>query len=112
MVKRVTHRRAATPRIARHTELLKQLATARQRIQHTTIRQAKKDLVLALVDCAQAIIKEKSPVNPDQYQALVRRSKDISDLIAPGVSLSTRKRVLQKGGFLTAMLGPLLGALF
>ena len=88
------------------------LQEASERVKRTAIGRAKKDLVLALVDCARAIINGQNSLPTDQYNALKRRSRDISKLIKRNTSLSEKKRILQKGGFLSALLGPLLGALF
>jgi hypothetical protein len=66
---------------------------------------------LALVECAKRIINGNSGASPAQLQELRRHSLGVSRLLDPRASLGEKRRVLQKGGFLSALITPLLGTL-
>jgi hypothetical protein len=72
---------------------------------------AKKDMIMALVECARKIINGGSGANPAQLRELQRHSANVSRLLDRRSSLPEKRRVLQKGGFLGALLAPLLGTL-
>jgi hypothetical protein len=72
---------------------------------------AKKELVTALVECARGIINRRVPLSPAQYEAIRRRAKDIGALTKANASLDERRRILQNGGFLSALIGPALSLL-
>lgn len=100
-----------TKRIARYASVLDALnkvnATTRNRI----VASSKKDLVLALVDCAKAIINRRVPMTDAQLRIVTRLASDIRYLVNPRTPLRERRRVLQKGGFIGALLGPVLKTL-
>ena len=70
--------------------------------------QAKKDLVYALIDCVRMLLKGGVAVSAGQLRGLEAKRRDISELLRRGGSLESKKRILQRGGFLGALLGPLI----
>lgn len=99
---------AVTARVRRYAHVLRALDRANNVVKSATVRAAKRELVLALVDVAKSIINRKIPLNANQLSAIRRHSSDIRSLVRPGQSIQGRKRILQKGGFLGMLLGPLL----
>jgi hypothetical protein len=72
---------------------------------------AKKELVTTLVECARAIINRRVPLSASQYEAIRRRAKDIGALTKSNATLEQRRKILQNGGFLSALIGPALSLL-
>ena len=92
------------------------LARTSVAIQKSVLSSMKKDLLLALVDCAKTILQGHTELTEEQYKALKRKSEDIRLLTKASTTLTQKKNILQKGGFLGMLLkpliGPLLGGLF
>ena len=98
----------STKRIERNAVVLSALSKASATTRNAVIASAKKDLVYALVDCAKAIIKRRVPLTRAQLNRILRLTADVRVLVSRGATLDERKRVLQKGGFISALLGPAL----
>lgn len=72
---------------------------------------AKRDLVLAIVDCAKLIIKRKVPLTAAQLRKLRAIGNDIKTFVSRNTSHDVRRQTLQTGGFLGALIGPVLSML-
>ena len=70
-----------------------------------------KDLIHCICECAQNLIRGKVPLNKKQRSALIRRRKTLRELVKRKVSLSKKKKIIQSGGFLAALLGPIVSIL-
>lgn len=62
----------------------------------------------ALSEIADNTIKGNIPLTGNQYTALRRHAKDLQTLAKKKTPLGTRRNILQKGGFLGALLGPVV----
>jgi len=69
------------------------------------------DFIDCVSECAKNIIKGNVPLNPAQLQRLRRDRSNVRVLASKKTSLKKKRRVLQKGGFLGALLPPVLGVL-
>lgn len=70
---------------------------------------AKKDLIDALVDCAKLIINRNVPIAARQLSALRREANNLNQLVRTKANATTdRRRILQRGGLLGALLGPII----
>jgi len=98
-------------RVERNLEALKALARVNSTVQKAIISTANKDLVLALVECAINIIRGNVTLTKGQYTKLKRYHKHLRQLVRTKTSQRERRSILQTGGFLGALLRPLLGAL-
>ena len=70
-----------------------------------------KDLVHCICECAQNLLRGKVPLNKKQKTALSRRKKNLRELLHRNVSWTKKKRIIQRGGFLGALLGPIVSIL-
>jgi hypothetical protein len=95
----------------RNAPALLALQTASSRVRFASIASAKKDLVLALVECAKNIILGNVRLTERQIAALRRHRKDIEELVKTKTGLVKRKTLLQKGGFLGMLIKPIVGLL-
>ena len=69
------------------------------------------NLVKSLCECAHNILKGNVPLKKSQKGRLRRYKKDLRTLVQRNTSLHERKRILQKGGFVGALLAPLAKSL-
>ena len=70
-----------------------------------------KELVFCLCECAKNLLKGNVPLTPAQKKSLSRRKKELRDLSRKNVSLKKKKKIVQSGGFLGALLGPIISVL-
>lgn len=99
-------------RVERNLEAIRTLSTASHTLRSSLIKSGSKDLVLALVECAENIVKGRVKLNKKQYKQLKRYAKQLKTFLKRNVSEKTRRGILvQKGGFLGALLRPILGLL-
>ena len=77
-------------------------------MQKAVIKNADSGLIKCISECALNILKGNVPISPHQKSKLTRYKKDLRSLAQRRVSLKSRKRVLQKGGFLGAILAPII----
>ena len=75
------------------------------------LKGASPDLIKALCECSLNILKGRIKLSPTQKKKLSRHKNNLRLLATKKSTLKHRKRVLQKGGFLGALLGPVLGVL-
>ena len=101
----------AENRVRKYADTLQSLQAVDGATRNVVMKSAKTDLILALVDCARAIIGRKVPLTLAQQRAVVGKSDDIKRLVNPRVKDVERRTILQKGGFLGALLGPIVRAL-
>jgi len=95
-------------RIERNLEALKALAKANSLVQKAMISSANKDLVLTLVECATNIIRGNVDLTKSQYTRLKRYHQYLRRLVRSKTSDQEKRKILQTGGFIGALLRPLL----
>ena len=99
-------------RIRRNASTLRALRTAKPLQANAIIRHSDYDLIKVLCECAHNVLKGNVPLTPRQ-KANLRRHKNALRLLTnkKDLSLTKKKNLLQKGGFLGALLGPVLSIL-
>ena len=97
-----------TRRVTRNANILSALHRASAAARNAMLSVIKKDVVLAIVDCAKMIINRKVPLSQTQLQKVLSLAQDIKRFVSSKTSNDVRKRTLQKGGFLGALIGPVL----
>ena len=70
-----------------------------------------KDFINCICECAQNLLRGKVPLNKKHKAALLRRKKTLRELVKRKVSLTKKKNIIQRGGFLGALLGPIVSIL-
>jgi hypothetical protein len=97
-----------TARLSRHAYNLQTLAKASPKPRRKIISQASDDFILALVDAAKKLIKGEISLTPQQLGAVRRHRHHFEKVTKPRVNVKEVKKACQIGGFLPALLGPLL----
>ncbi|RLJ22849.1 hypothetical protein DJ031_00145 [bacterium endosymbiont of Escarpia laminata] len=92
------------------------------KLRRAIIRNADADLLCALAECAYNILKKNVPLTDAQRRALSVYKTNLRALAKKDAPAARRRRILlrgnnqggggQTGGFLSALLAPLAGAVF
>ena len=69
------------------------------------------DFMNCLCECAKNIIKGRVPLSVVQKRTLAKRKQSLRKLALKKTSLKTKRKIVMKGGFLGALLGPIVTAL-
>ena len=70
-----------------------------------------KTTLCCLGEVAKNVLKGNVRLKPAQLAKLRKHKKAIRELSVRRTSLKTKRRLLQKGGFLSALIGPAIGLL-
>ena len=88
---------------------LKVLKSANPSLRKAILKSADADLVRCLCDCAHNILKGTVKLSPAQKKALCRHSCHLRQLTGKKSLKAKRNILVQKGGFIPALLGPIIG---
>ena len=91
--------------------LLQYLASGKPRIVRAIIKEADPEVIKAICECAHNVLKGNVPLNKSQFTKLKRHRTHLHLLANKKVSQKRKKKVLQSGGFLGALLGAAIPAL-
>ena len=95
--------------------MLKRIRKLGERAKREYVRKCDKEFIDCVSECAKNVIKGNVPLTDRQKTTLRRKRNDIRALSLKKTSLRKKRQILQKGGFLTALLAPvmsILGSLF
>ena len=103
-------------RLRRYAPLLKVLAHATPAIRRAVLRGNDPEFMRCLCECALNVLKGTVPLTPAQKRRLLPYKTGLRTLIKKTVPLYRKQAIVQKGGFLPALLAPValsvLGGLF
>ena len=95
-------------RVRRHILCLQFLKTQKNaKLRKAIIDNSDNDLVCTLCECALNILQENVAVTPQQKTQLRKYKKHLRALASKKVTMTKKRKVLQTGGFLSALLAPL-----
>ena len=109
-----------TTRLRKHAGLLNLLNKADPKLKKVLLKHhCTNDFIRCVADCCLNIIKGNVPLTPKQLKLLSSKKQVVRTLAAKKISLKKKKRIVQSGGFLGAILpaiisglGGLFGGLF
>ena len=98
------------------TRHVKELVTKLKSLKRTKdkkkfIKQCDQGMIHCLCECIKNLLKGHIPLKASQLNCLARHRRSLRTLSLKRTSLTKRKQILQKGGLLGALIGPLLGGL-
>ena len=70
-----------------------------------------KDFVNCACECAHNILKGKVPLTKNQRNSLKKRKNKLRQLVKRKTSIKKKKQIIQSGGFLGALIGPIVSVL-
>lgn len=98
-------------RVKKYAPVLRLLSKAKPQGVKAIIKAADKELVNTLCECSLNVLRGVVRLSPSQKQKLARHKNTLRALAQKSASLQRKKALLQKGGFLGALLGPVIGLL-
>jgi len=91
--------------------VLKRIRKLGDRAKKEYIRKCDREFVDCVSECAKNVIKGNVPLTDRQMTNLRRKRHDLRALSKKKTSLRHKRKILQKGGFLSALLPPVLAVL-
>ncbi len=99
-----------TKRLKANLDELKVLRKAKPALRKGIIKTAHKDLICCLAECSHNLLNGNVKLSAKDKKALIKHRKHLRDLASKKVSLKNKRNILvQKGGFLPALIAPILG---
>ena len=75
------------------------------------LKTCNKDFIHCICECVRNLLKGHVPMKQSQLKSLGRHKRSLRSLALKQTSLAKRKQILQKGGFIGALIGPLVTGL-
>ena len=95
-------------RLRKHANTLQLLLKNKSKVNNVVIENADRDLISCLCECAFNVLKGNVPLTRPQKRRLARHKQGLRALTASKTSSKSKRKVLQTGGFLPALLAPVL----
>ena len=95
--------------INKYAQKLRMLRDSKPSLRKTILRD--RGLLTCLCECSKNILKDNVPLSPCQKRKLRRHRKSLRELTLKKVSKKKKNKILQKGGFLGALITPILSLL-
>ena len=105
---RCAHHVNMSARVKRQAPILKVLAKADPHICQAILKGAPNDLLKCLSECAYNILRGNVKLKPAEKARLTKYKQKLRKVADEKSSLKEKQKVLQTGGFLPALLAPLL----
>lgn len=96
-------------RFEKNLDYLSVLCKCPKNQRHLILKTADKNLIETICDCAHNILSGAIPLETKKKKRLAKYKKLLRDLRSKQSWVSKRKKLVQSGGFLPALLSPLLG---
>jgi len=90
---------------------LKRIHRLSEKAKKKMICDCDRKLIECFSECSANILNGNVPLKPTQLRKLRREKKNLRALALRRTSLKHKKKILQKGGFITAILPPVLTVL-
>ena len=98
-------------RVKKYLPVLKRIRRMGDRARREYVRKCDTEFINCVSECAKNVIKGNVPLSDRQMTNLRRKRYDLRALSKRKTSLQTKRKILQKGGFLSALLPPVLSVL-
>jgi len=98
-------------RVKRYLPVLKRIRKLGNKARREFIRKCDKDFIDCVSECARNLLKGNVPLTKRQMTNLRRKRQDLRALSKKKTSMRAKRKIVQKGGFLSALLPPVLSVL-
>jgi len=95
----------------KYLPVLKRIRKMGDKARKEYVRKCDRKFVDCISECAKNVIKGNVPLSERQMTRLRHKRQDLRALSKKKTSVRAKRKILQKGGFLTALLPPVLGVL-
>ena len=96
-------------RLRKHVSLIKRLRRMNTSERREFIGRCEPGFIDCLSECCKNVIKGNVSLKPNQLKRLCRYKKSLRLVSKKKTSRKARRKLLQSGGFLPLLIGPLLG---
>ena len=97
-------------RLKKHIDELKVLKKAKPKLRKSILKAADNQLIHCLCECCHNVLNGNVELSAKQKKALQKHRRRLRELVAKKTSQKKRRDILvQNGGFLPALLAPVLG---
>ena len=97
--------------LKKHGEMLKFLSAMKPATAKTIVKAVSPEFIRVLCECCHNVLKGNVPLTANQKRKLCRHKNKLRSLTQKKLSIKRRKQILQQGGFLGALIGPIVGVL-
>jgi len=101
---------APSKKLKQHAPLLLCMSKNRKLTKDLLSSLLNEDLVHCVGECACNILKGNVSLTKTQKRKLARHKEAVRSVASKNISTLKKKKIIQKGGFLSALLGPLIGS--
>jgi len=98
-------------RVKKYLPVLKRITKLGEKAKRDYIRKCDREFLDCISECAKNVLKGNVTLTGRQKTKLRRSRNDLRSLSVKKTSLRKKRRILQKGGFLSALLPPVLAVL-
>jgi len=91
--------------------VLKQLGRMSTKAKKKFFKTCNKDFVHCICECVRNLLKGRVPLKGNHLRKLGHHKQSLRQLALKSTSLTKRKQILQKGGFIGALISPLIAGL-
>jgi len=99
-------------RLRRNASLLKALHKASPAVRKRLLcTYCSPDFIECMCECVRNIKEGNVPLTTDQKKALRRKRRELRELLLKKTSPAKKKKLIQSGGFLGALLSPIISVL-
>ena len=97
-------------RVQKHLKTLEVLESAKPKLRKGILENADSDLIRCICECCLNILSGNIELTPEEKRRLFHHKTLIRKLCSKNLPVEERRDILiQKGGFLPALLGPIIG---
>lgn len=98
-------------RLKKYLVKLRLLKNASAKVRKKILKKCNKNLLCCLCECAKNVLKGNVPLTKPQKSKLSRFKHKLRKLASKKIRVAVKKKVIQTGGFLGALLTPVLSLL-
>jgi len=98
-------------RVKKYLPVLKRITKLGEKAKRDFVRKCDREFLDCISECAKNVLKGNVTLTDRQKTKLRRNRNDLRALSTKKTALRKKRRILQKGGFLSALLPPVLAIL-
>jgi len=98
-------------RMRRYLPILKRITRMNDKARRRYVKNCDRALMDCFSECAKNILKGNVPMSDRQFSRLKRQKTNVRDLASKRTSLRKKRLIVQKGGFIQALLMPAIATL-
>lgn len=98
-------------RLKKYLVKLRLLKKSSSKVRNKILKNCNKNLLCCLCECAKNVLKGNVPLTKPQKSKLSRFKQKLRNLVSKKTRIKVKRRLVQTGGFLGALLTPVLSFL-